>query len=113
MRENVGSVRGVAVLLAAGLCGAAAAAGLRLPGDYAFPQGEGSPGRVTFSHGTHVDEKAPGCLGCHPTQFAMLRPGVAVGVAPITHAAMEKGQACGACHGKLAFGLDSCELCHR
>jgi c(7)-type cytochrome triheme protein len=25
---------------------------------------------------------------------------------------MEKGQSCGACHGKQAFGFDDCEMCH-
>jgi len=26
---------------------------------------------------------------------------------------MEKGGQCGACHGKGAFGFDSCDTCHR
>jgi hypothetical protein len=32
----------------------------------------------------------------------------------ITHAKMEKGRQCGACHnGKAAFGFDDCTACHR
>ncbi len=32
----------------------------------------------------------------------------------ITHDAMNKGHACGACHNnKTAFGFDDCTLCHR
>ncbi len=106
-------VAGLAALAAGGLCGAAAAAGLRLPADHRFPQGEGSPGVVTFSHATHVDERAPACLVCHPAGFAMLRPGAATGLPAIRHAAMEQGRACGACHGKQAFGFDGCGLCHK
>jgi c(7)-type cytochrome triheme protein len=100
---------------AAGLVlgGAAAAAGLRLPADYIFPQGDGSPGAVTFSHATHVDGRSPACVACHPTRFAMLRAGTATGLPALRHQDMEKGQACGACHGKQAFGFDSCEMCHK
>jgi len=111
-----GSSRGTvaAVVLAIGFATAAAAGGLgRLPGDYPFPQGDGSPGAVTFSHATHVDAKAPACVGCHPGQWSMLRPGQAVGLAAVKHDAMEKGQACGACHGKQAFGFESCDQCHK
>lgn len=113
MRTTGKSGRWMAALVASGLCGVAAAGGLRLPPDALFPQGEGSPGKVTFSHATHVDERAPSCVTCHPTHFAMLRSGTATGLPAIQHAAMEKGQACGACHGKQAFGFESCELCHK
>lgn len=111
-----------AAALAIGLATAAAAAGglARLPADYPFPQGDGSPGAVTFSHATHVDAGAPSCVGCHPGQWSMLRRGQAVrsggagdGLQAVTHEAMEKGQACGACHGKQAFGFESCDLCHK
>jgi len=105
--------RWTAALVAAVAATAAGAALPRIPADYAFPQGDGSPGVVTFSHQTHVDEKAPSCVGCHPSRFAMLEKGRASGLEAITHQAMEKGMACGACHGKTAFGFDSCENCHR
>jgi c(7)-type cytochrome triheme protein len=100
-------------MLAAGIAGAAAAADLRLPADYALPQGDGSPGKVTFSHTMHVDLKSPSCVGCHPTRFAMLKAGTATGLPALQHAAMEKGAACGACHGKQAFNFDDCTMCHK
>jgi len=68
---------------------------------------------VTFSHASHVDERQPSCLSCHPRTFAILQKGKAVGLEQVKHEAMEKGQACGACHGKQAFGLDACENCHK
>lgn len=109
-KRGQGAVAGLVL----GLASAAGAGGLaKLPADYVFPQGDGSPGSVTFSHASHVDAKAPGCVGCHPARWSMLRPGQAVGLEALKHEAMEKGQACGACHGKQAFGFESCELCHR
>jgi c(7)-type cytochrome triheme protein len=85
----------------------------KLPPDFAFTPGEGSPGKVTFSHGSHVDPKKPGCTTCHPRLFKTLEKGATVDGAPVRHAVMEKGGQCGACHGKGAFGFDSCDLCHR
>jgi len=106
--------KGAAAGLVLGLATVAGAGGLaRLPADYALPQGDGSPGRVTFSHATHVDQKTPACGDCHPGRWSMLKPGQAVGLPAVKHEAMEKGQACGACHGKQAFGLESCDLCHK
>ena len=104
--------------LAAGLLAAtgAGAAGklARLPGDYVFAQSDGSPGKVTFSHDSHVDAKSPSCVTCHPRTFRILEPGKALDGEPIVHARMEKGAACGACHdGKAAFALDGCENCHK
>jgi c(7)-type cytochrome triheme protein len=33
---------------------------------------------------------------------------------PVTHADMEKGRYCGACHdGKKGFALDDCAACHQ
>jgi c(7)-type cytochrome triheme protein len=113
MRNVSWSGRWAVALLALGL-GSAAAAGLpRLPAAFTFPQGDGSPGRVTFNHDTHVDAARPACVGCHPARWSMLKKGQAVGLQAIRHEAMEKGQACGACHGKQAFGLDACDACHR
>jgi c(7)-type cytochrome triheme protein len=113
MREMSRKGKWMGALLAAGMATAAGAALPRLPADFAFPQSEGSPGQVTFSHATHVDARAPSCLGCHPARFAILEKGRAVGLRAVTHEAMEKGAACGSCHGKEAFGFESCELCHK
>ena len=53
-------LRRLAVAAALLLATGALADGLaKLPPDYTFPQGEGSPGKVTFSHQSHVDPKAP------------------------------------------------------
>jgi len=87
----------------------------RLPADRALAQGDGSPGRVTFSHSAHVDLAKPSCLGCHPRPFKMLAPRSGEKRAAIRHEEMLAGEACGACHGeaKEAFGFDSCEACHQ
>lgn len=100
-------------LLAAGLATAAGAALPRLPADFVFPQGEGSPGQVTFSHASHVDERHPSCVRCHPSRFMMTEKGKAARAQLVKHELMEKGGACGGCHGKEAFGFESCELCHK
>src|SRR5512147_2275192 len=71
----------------------------RLPKDLTLPKGEDSPGEVIFRHDSHVDTKKPSCLGCHPRPFPMLRESALVRGA-ITHERMEKGEYCGACHGK-------------
>lgn len=106
--------KGAAAGLVMVLATVAGAAGLaKLPADHVFSQGDGSPGRVTFSHATHVDQKAPACGGCHPGRWSMLQPGQAMGLQAVKHENMEKGQACGACHGKQAFGFESCDLCHK
>ncbi len=66
----------LAVLASAVLATAAAADGLeKLPPDYTLPQSEGSPGKVIFSHSSHVDVKAPGCTRCHPKLFKTLEKG--------------------------------------
>jgi c(7)-type cytochrome triheme protein len=85
----------------------------RLPGDYVFARGDGSPGPVTFSHASHVDAAKPSCLGCHSKSFRILESGRTASRDPIRHDRMEAGAACGACHGKAAFGFESCENCHK
>lgn len=101
------------LLAAVLLSGAALADGLpRLPGEKALPRGADSPGTVTFRHDSHVDGARPSCLGCHATRFAVLGESSPRKDPPLTHAAMEKGAACGACHGKEAFGFDDCTMCH-
>ncbi len=113
-----GRARWMALLGGVLLAGTALAAPTklpRLPGDYVFPRGEGSPGAVTFSHQSHVDAKSPSCLGCHPKNFKLLESGRDITGQPLQHARFEAGAACGACHGKgkTAFDLDTCESCHR
>lgn len=85
---------------------------LELPPDLAFAANPDAPAPVTFRHATHVDESAPRCTGCHPATHKILRRG-----GPVTHADMEAGRSCGACHdGKAAFAAtdsDACEFCHQ
>jgi c(7)-type cytochrome triheme protein len=112
---NARKAKMVGAALGLGLASMVAAEGLpRLPGDLPVPKGEDSPGLVIFRHGSHVDEaKAQSsCLACHPRLFGIL--GRSTGPSPrVTHARMEKGEACGACHGKQAFGFDDCGNCHQ
>lgn len=101
-----------ALLLAGGAWGAGKLS--RLPADHQFPQADGSPGKVTFSHASHVDPATPACIACHPGSFRILEKGKTSNADPIRHAQMEAGAGCGACHdGKRAFGLDACDTCHR
>lgn len=105
----------VAVLLAAATIASSGVADnddapeVRLPADVTYRGGEDSPGPVVFSHGTHVAEADGRCTGCHPALFPILRP-----TGKVTHAEMEAGRKCGACHnGVDASGLeDDCENCH-
>jgi c(7)-type cytochrome triheme protein len=99
-----------AVLLGAGL---AVAYDLpRLPKDLALKRGSDSPGQVTFRHESHVDSAKPTCLACHPERFSLLGGAAAAKRPAITHERMTAGRDCGACHGKEAFGLDDCTMCH-
>lgn len=100
-------------LLAAGAAWAAPSKVTKLPADYVFPQGDGSPGKVTFSHGSHVDTSKPTCVTCHPRNFRILQSGRDFTGEPLRHQRMEAGAACGACHGKGAFGFDTCDACHK
>jgi c(7)-type cytochrome triheme protein len=84
----------------------------RLPQALTMPQTGDSPGVVTFRHDSHVDTKSPGCLSCHPRRFSILGRSADQKPVAIKHAAMEKGEACGACHGKQAFGFEDCTACH-
>lgn len=86
----------------------------RLPADGTLPQGDGSPGKVTFSHASHVDADRPRCTACHPIGFSILQRVSQASRPRITHEGMEKrGESCGACHGKGAFGFEDCSNCHR
>ena len=62
---------------------------------------------VTFSHGAHTQWLT--CSNCHPSIFP-LRPAKP---AAITMAKIRAGQFCGACHGRVAFGVNTeCSRCH-
>jgi c(7)-type cytochrome triheme protein len=103
----------VPMLAAVALAGTAVAADLpNLPPALKLAQTGESPGVVTFNHDMHVDSAKPSCLGCHPKQFGILGRSSPERRPAVTHAAMEKGQSCGACHGKGAFNFDDCTMCH-
>jgi c(7)-type cytochrome triheme protein len=104
----------LSMLAAAALAGAAGAADLpNLPRALKLPQTGDSPGVVTFNHDMHVDAAKPSCAACHPERFGILgRSGVKGKQPATTHAAMEKGASCGGCHGKTAFNLEDCTMCH-
>lgn len=88
----------------------------RLPAALELAQSGDSPGKVTFNHATHAGDR-PDCTKCHPRLFSIAKRSTARPLPAeqkITHAKMEKGRQCGACHnGKVAFGFDDCTLCHR
>jgi c(7)-type cytochrome triheme protein len=87
------------------------AAGIKVPADFSFEQGKGSPGPVTFSHAFHK-EKFPKCTACHTKVFQMKRGKTG----PLTMKAMEEGKQCGTCHkGDPAFSVKdvkNCKRCH-
>ncbi len=88
----------------------AAAQQLRLPPDLVYANANGSPGKVVFSHQLHV-AVSDKCSSCHIKLFRMLHP-----TRQVTHADMEAGKSCGACHnGQMAFGPTDpagCARCH-
>jgi c(7)-type cytochrome triheme protein len=84
----------------------------RLPVALKLPQTGESPGVVTFNHDMHVDAAQPRCVACHPRAFSILGRSATSRRQAVTHAAMEKGAACGECHGKSAFNFDDCTMCH-
>ncbi|MFO0581412.1 MAG: c(7)-type cytochrome triheme domain-containing protein [Anaeromyxobacter sp.] len=108
----------IAVSLGALLLGGRALAGglTKLPQPVVLPQSPDSPGVVKFDHSTHVDDKKPNCVSCHaqPAGFSILGRSTEKRGPAITHARMDKGEACGQCHGKgkSAFALDDCSMCH-
>ncbi len=62
-----------------------------------------------FPHGSHTSWL--GCGNCHPAIFPLERGGPP---SAITMAKIQKGEACGACHGPVAFGVrGQCARCHR
>lgn len=80
----------------------------RLPEDLTFPRGKTSPGSVTFSHLTHVNQKRTDCTICHPSLFKILGEGSPADEVAIGH------PKCEVCHNaRDAFGLNNCTACHR
>ncbi|ABS26006.1 cytochrome c3 family protein [Anaeromyxobacter sp. Fw109-5] len=103
----------IGAVVGALLAGGALAGDLpRLPQALPLPQGAESPGEVTFRHDSHVDSAKPACASCHPRLFSILGRSAERRDRVVKHAAMEKGESCGACHGKQAFGFDDCTMCH-
>ena len=73
-----------------------------MPDSLSLAKSADSPGQVVFNHGTHVDSDNPDCTACHPKPFKILTSSKAARTVT-THARMEKGELCGACHnGKLS-----------
>lgn len=103
----------VVVFLAFGLALGSALAQQKpkMPADFSFEMGKGSPGTVTFSHERHFD-KNPKCTECHPKVFKM-KKGTS---GKLTMVAMNEGKFCGACHnGSKAFSTKDtagCTRCH-
>ncbi len=67
------------------------------PGQEAF--------KAVFPHDVHTQWLS--CESCHPTPFQMQK-----GATPINMGLIYGGQACGACHGKVAFPVTACARCH-
>lgn len=84
----------------------------KLPQPVAMPQTGDSPGVVKFDHASHVDSAKPSCATCHPGNFSILGRSSERKAEAVTHARMEKGESCGACHGKAAFNFEDCTMCH-
>src|SRR5437763_120349 len=91
---------------------------VKVPPDFTFEQGKGSPGKVTFSHSLHK-EKFDKCTACHTKVFKMKRGADA----PLTMERMKAGELCGTCHNgktevasRVVFTVDdkaNCEKCHK
>jgi c(7)-type cytochrome triheme protein len=115
VRKRAWALRLAVVAVAVIVAGVAAAQNMpKLPADIALPQTGDSPGKVVFSHQSHLSYQAkPDCTVCHPKLAPIMKPMKGTKRTPLTHAAMLKGQACGACHGKDAHNFDDCTTCHK
>jgi c(7)-type cytochrome triheme protein len=60
---------------------------------------------VVFPHKQHTQWLD--CANCHPTIFKPQK-----GANQISMASILVGEACGVCHGKVAFPVSECRLCH-
>ena len=66
---------------------------------------KGSMPDVVFPHKQHTEWLD--CSNCHPAIFTPEK-----GANQISMAAIMLGQKCGVCHGKVAFPISECRLCH-
>ncbi len=66
---------------------------------------KGSTPDVVFSHERHG--QVLDCANCHPALFEAKK-----GANPMSMASLALGQACGICHGRVAFPNAECRLCH-
>ncbi len=66
---------------------------------------KGSMHDVVFPHKQHTEWLD--CSNCHPAIFTPQK-----GSNQISMAAIMLGQKCGVCHGKVAFPIQECRLCH-
>ena len=64
-----------------------------------------SVGNVLFPHAAHLQWLE--CNNCHTAIFQPKK-----GANKITMDMILKGQACGVCHGSVAFPINDCERCH-
>ncbi len=66
---------------------------------------KGSMPDVVFPHKQHTEWLD--CSNCHPAIFTPQK-----GANQISMAAIMLGEKCGVCHGKVAFPISECRLCH-
>lgn len=66
---------------------------------------KGSMPDVVYPHKQHTEWLD--CSACHPSIFIPQK-----GANQISMAAIMLGQKCGVCHGKVAFPVSECRLCH-
>ena len=66
---------------------------------------KGSMPDVVYPHKQHTEWLD--CSNCHPAIFVPQK-----GANQISMAAILLGQKCGACHGRVAFPVSECRLCH-
>ena len=66
---------------------------------------KGSMPDVVFAHKRHTD--LLDCADCHPALFKTQK-----GANQMSMAAIMLGDSCGACHGRVAFPVSECRLCH-
>jgi len=66
---------------------------------------KGSMPDVVYPHKQHTEWLD--CSNCHPALFAPQK-----GANQISMAAILLGEKCGVCHGKVAFPVSECRLCH-
>lgn len=66
---------------------------------------KGSMPDVVYPHKKHTG--LLDCSACHPALFEMQK-----GASKMSMAAIILGEGCGACHGRVAFPVSECRLCH-